>query len=83
MTKASSGPRVSLLGLRSQLFPGIGVMAMACSPGRATDVDGGHGVGQSAIWVLKNLGRPLALTSTWLQYGPLELGGETVPAPNP
>lgn len=29
------------------------------------------------IWVLKNL-RSLSLSLTWLQYGPLELGGETV-----
>lgn len=44
MAKASSVPFMNLLGVRSQLCPGTGVMAMACSPGRETDLDGGCGV---------------------------------------
>lgn len=40
--RASSETLVGFLGLRSLLFPGTGVMAMASSPGKKTDLDDGQ-----------------------------------------
>lgn len=82
VAKAASGPLMSFLGLRSQPAPGTEVWVIACSPGRKIWMEAVVFTSVLDIWVLKNLRRSLSLSPTWLQYGPLELGGETV-TPNP